>query len=191
MATLRSAQSIGCFECAADCSATCFLLSFPRPARLPIAFYVCRTLELGYPPPFMTNSLNIQTIVQEFIDRLKDALADEVSTAIRATLSGSTGGGDSGTASSKRRGTGRPPSTTASAARNGRAKGAKRSPEEFEALTKAFLGYVKKNPGQRVEQIGKAIGISTKELALPVQKLLREKAISKKGQRRATTYSAR
>jgi len=67
-------------------------------------------------------------------------------------------------------------------------KGAKRTPEQLEALTKNLLAQVKKTPGESIEAIGKALGVSTKELALPVQKLFAEKAIRTRGQRRATKY---
>src|SRR5262245_19755149 len=70
-----------------------------------------------------------------------------------------------------------------------RAKGAKRSSEELEALTKNVLTYVKRNPGQRVEQIAAGLGTTTKELALPIIKL--GKALKTQGQRRGTKYSAR
>lgn len=146
----------------------------------------------------MTNSPKIQAIVQEFIAKISEALAEEGSAAIRAALAG---GGDSPTPFAVKRGPGRPPGAKpgpkpeaapkAAPAARSRAKGAKRTAEELEAQSRAFLAYVKKNPGQRVEQISKAIGVSTKDLALPVQKLLEDRSISKKGQRRATTYSAR
>src|SRR5258706_1059650 len=70
-----------------------------------------------------------------------------------------------------------------------RVKGAKRRPEELEALTKNVLAHIKKNPGQRVEQIAAALGTSTKELALPIIKL--GKALKTQGQRRGTKYTAR
>lgn len=72
-----------------------------------------------------------------------------------------------------------------------RGKGAKRDPQAIEALTNQLAAYIKKNPGQRIEQIGKELGIPTKELALPVKKLLAGKRLSTKGQKRATTYFAR
>ena len=72
-----------------------------------------------------------------------------------------------------------------------RGKGAKRDPQAIEALTNQLGAYIKKNPGQRIEQIGKELGIPTKELALPVKKLLGAKRISTKGQKRATTYFGR
>ena len=72
-----------------------------------------------------------------------------------------------------------------------RKKGAKRSPEELEQLIKKLHGYIAKNPGQRIEQIAQGLDISTKELNLPAKKLISEKKLSTKGQKRATTYFAK
>jgi hypothetical protein len=69
-----------------------------------------------------------------------------------------------------------------------RPKGMKRKPEELSALVRQLHGYVVKNPGQRIEQIGRGLGLATKDLALPVKKLLRDKRVSTKGERRATRY---
>ena len=73
----------------------------------------------------------------------------------------------------------------------GREKGEKRTPEELELLTKKLHAYVSKNPGQRIELVGQALGVATKELALPVKKLIGGKKLSTKGQKRATTYFAK
>ncbi len=72
-----------------------------------------------------------------------------------------------------------------------RKKGAKRTPEELEQLIKKLHGYIAKNPGQRIEQIAASLDISTKELNLPAKKLISEKKLSTKGQKRATTYFAK
>lgn len=72
-----------------------------------------------------------------------------------------------------------------------RPKGQKRPPEELEALTKKLHAYVSKNPGQRIEQIGAGMGTATKDLNLPVKKLIADRRLTTKGQKRATTYSAR
>ena len=64
----------------------------------------------------------------------------------------------------------------------------KRSPDELAKLTQSLFTHVKRNPGQRIEQIGQALGVSTKELALPAKKLIGEKKLGTKGQKRATTY---
>lgn len=72
-----------------------------------------------------------------------------------------------------------------------RKKGAKRTPEELEQLIKKLHGYIAKNPGQRIEQIAQGLDISTKELNLPAKKLISEKKLNTKGQKRATTYFAK
>jgi hypothetical protein len=57
------------------------------------------------------------------------------------------------------------------------------------AQTKAaLLAQIKKTPGSGIEAIGKAIAIPTRDLALPVRKLIAEKAIRRRGQKRATKY---
>ncbi len=70
-------------------------------------------------------------------------------------------------------------------------KGGKRSAEELTKLTTSLLTYVKRNPGKRIEQIGAALDLATKELALPAKKLIAEKKLSTKGQKRATVYFAK
>jgi len=78
-----------------------------------------------------------------------------------------------------------------SAARAGRprgGRGAKRTAEDLEALSEKFAAFVKANPGLRIEQINKELGTTTKDLALPIRKLIADKEISAKGQKRSTTY---
>jgi hypothetical protein len=72
-----------------------------------------------------------------------------------------------------------------------RAKGAKRSPDELEAITKRLHAYVSKHPGERIEQIAAAMGVPTKELNLPCKKLIAERKLHTKGHKRATTYTAK
>ena len=69
-------------------------------------------------------------------------------------------------------------------------KGQKRAPGLLEALTEKLGSFITKNPGLRIEQIGQTLGVATKELALPVKKLIAAKRVSTKGQKRATTYYA-
>lgn len=70
-------------------------------------------------------------------------------------------------------------------------KGAKRSPEALEQLTKKLLGYITKNPGERIEQIGVGLEIATKELLLPMRKLIAQGSVRAKGVKRATSYTAK
>lgn len=69
-------------------------------------------------------------------------------------------------------------------------KGAKRSPEALEQLTKKLLAYITKNPGERIEQIGVGLGVSTKELILPAKKLIADGSVKTRGVKRATAYRA-
>lgn len=69
-------------------------------------------------------------------------------------------------------------------------RGAKRSSADLEALSQRFATFVKANPGLRIEQINKQLGTTTKDLALPIRKLISEGVISAKGQKRSTTYFA-
>jgi hypothetical protein len=81
----------------------------------------------------------------------------------------------------------------AAVARIGRPRGGrsgKRTPEDLEALSEKFGSFVKANPGLRIEQINKQLGTTTKDLALPIRKLISDGTISTKGQKRSTTYFA-
>ena len=69
-------------------------------------------------------------------------------------------------------------------------RGAKRTAADLEALSQQFASFVKSNPGLRIEQINKELGTSTKDLALPIRKLVSTGVISTKGKKRSTTYFA-
>jgi len=55
-------------------------------------------------------------------------------------------------------------------------------------LVGRLLSEIKAKPGLRMEQIAKTLGSTTKDLALPAKKLIAEKKIKTKGERRATKY---
>jgi len=69
-----------------------------------------------------------------------------------------------------------------------RGRGAKRRPEDLEALSNQFSSFVKSHPGMRIEQINKELGTTTKDLALPIRKLVAEGLVSAKGNKRSTAY---
>jgi len=75
-----------------------------------------------------------------------------------------------------------------SSARRALPKGAKRPPGEISKLTGRLLEYVKGHRGERIEQIAKGMGVSTRELNLPVKKLISAKSIRTRGHKRATQY---
>jgi hypothetical protein len=70
----------------------------------------------------------------------------------------------------------------------GRGRGAKRTGEELDKLSDEFLAYVTKNPGLRIEQINKQLGTSTKDLALPIRKMIADGTLKVKGKKRSTAY---
>jgi hypothetical protein len=67
-------------------------------------------------------------------------------------------------------------------------RGAKRTAADLEALSSKFASFVKSNPGLRIEQINKELGTTTKDLALPIRKLISDGVVKAKGKKRSTTY---
>jgi len=71
-----------------------------------------------------------------------------------------------------------------------RGRGAKRTADELDQLADQFIEFVTKNPGLRIEQINKQLGTTTKDLALPIRKLLADGDLKAKGKKRSTQYFA-
>src|SRR5689334_20791973 len=69
-------------------------------------------------------------------------------------------------------------------------RGAKRTPADLEAVSTKFIAFVKSHPGLRIEQINKELGTTTKDLALPIRKLIADGVLKAKGKKRSTTYFA-
>jgi len=96
--------------------------------------------------------------------------------------------GDRAAGSSGRRAAVAPTMRGASLGRPRGRSGAKRSAEDLEALSTKFTAFVKAHPGLRIEQINKELGTTTKDMALPIRKLIAEAMISAKGAKRSTQY---
>jgi hypothetical protein len=129
------------------------------------------------------NEMNhaVQGFVAQIAELARRAALDTLESAF-----GSRGGGG-------RNGSGRAAvaAITAGAGRAGRprgGRGAKRSAADLEMLSEKFASFVKTNPGLRIEQINKELGTTTKDLALPIRKLIADGKIAAKGQKRSTTY---
>jgi DNA-binding NtrC family response regulator len=69
----------------------------------------------------------------------------------------------------------------------GRKRG-KRPPEELERVQQQLIDYVAQNPGQSIEAIAQAMGVTTRELNLPVKKLVAARKLKTRGHKRATRY---
>src|SRR5687768_2960085 len=126
----------------------------------------------------------IRDRIEEFVNQLNALVRQTALESVQDAL-GSAGGARRGRGRGRGRAPGRP------AGRGSRRKGEKRSADQIGETTKAVLGYVRKHPGQGVEAIAKGLGTDTKELTLPIRKLVAEKQIKTKGQKRATKYFAR
>jgi hypothetical protein len=124
------------------------------------------------------NELNrtVQGFVAQISELARRAALDTLESAFGGKATA--GGGSVTVGSSMPARAGRP--------RGGR--GAKRTSEDLEALSAQVASFVKTHPGLRIEQINKELGTTTKELALPIRKLLADSVITSKGQKRSTTY---
>jgi hypothetical protein len=133
------------------------------------------------------NTVNdrIRSRVEAFAEELSALIRDSAMETVRDALGGS--------AAPRRAGRAGRVAAPAAPVRGGgrREKGQKRDPGEIERLTGRLLDYVKSNAGQRIEQIAAGMGTVTKELNLPVKKLIAQKSLKTKGQKRATQYFAR
>ena len=120
----------------------------------------------------------IRQTIEDFVEKLSGLVR-------QAALQSVTEAFGAGGAPARR---GRGAALPAAAPSRGRAKGQKRPPEALAQLTESLLAAIKASPGQRMEEIAKGLGTSTGELTLPAKKLLAEKKIKTKGERRATKY---
>jgi hypothetical protein len=131
------------------------------------------------------NTVNdrIRSRVEAFAEELSALIRDSAMETVREALGGA----------APRRGArgGRAAASPAPVRGGRREKGQKRDPGEIERLTGRLLDYIKGNAGQRIEQIAAGMGTVTKELNLPVKKLIAQKSLKTKGQKRATQYFAR
>jgi hypothetical protein len=135
----------------------------------------------------MANAIddNIRSAIEAFVEDLAELVRQSALESVEAVF-----GGEGVTRTTRRPGR---PRKTAGAARaaGGRRKGQKRSPAEIQELQNRLLAAITKTPGQRKEQLGAALGASSKDLMLVTNKLLADGAIRKRGVKRATKYYAR
>jgi hypothetical protein len=122
----------------------------------------------------------IRGMLEAFAGDLANLIRDSAMQSVRDAL-----GGEAPARGGRRGGGG---AAAAAPASRRLAKGAKRPPDEIVKLTAQLLDYVKANKGERIEQIAKGMGVSTRELNLPVKKLIAGKSVRTRGQKRATQY---
>lgn len=69
-----------------------------------------------------------------------------------------------------------------------RGGGPKRTPDEVQEAAREVAQFVAENPGLGVEEIARRLDTTTKELALPIRKLVGSGELVTEGQKRATRY---
>ena len=128
-------------------------------------------------------SSKVELLVQDFVLNLRQAIAEDAAEMFRLAA----GGDEGGQPAAKRT----PAPKGKAAPAKGKAKGGKRTSEEIDAQAATILSYLKKNPQHGAEQIGAALGLTTRELALPIKSLLAKKSLKTVGQKRGTKYSVK
>ena len=130
-------------------------------------------------------SSKVESLVQEFVANLRQAIAEDAAEMFRLAA----GGAAPRTPGPKAKGAAASASAPKAAAAT--RKGGKRTSEEIEAQAATILSYLKKNPQHGAEQIGAALGMTTSELALPIKNLLAKRSLKTVGQKRGTKYSVK
>lgn len=118
---------------------------------------------------------DIRHRVEEFVADISDLIRKAALAQVSEALGGKKRGLPHRAASTKR-------------LRGASRSGGKRSPEQLETQARAIAALIRKSPGIRADQMASALGLSTREIALPIKKLLADRAAHKKGQKRATQY---
>jgi len=123
----------------------------------------------------------IASLTEQFVagvaDLARKAAMDQLAGSLGAALSAP------GAGRSRRGGRGAAVSPVAR-----RALGAKRSAEEMDQIKNQIRDFVVSHPESSMEDMKKALGYKTSELALPMKKLIAEGAVKSTGQKRATKY---
>ncbi|UJR80846.1 DNA-binding protein [Sandaracinus amylolyticus] len=142
----------------------------------------------------MSLTQEIEARIEKFVSELNELVRKQALDAVASALG--TGGAP------VRRGPGRPPKSAAgngaaaavsapapkARAAKARKKGEKRTADELAQLEGSLENFVRTNPGQGIEAIGKAIGFATAELARPMKKLVQRGSVRTEGEKRATKY---
>jgi hypothetical protein len=80
------------------------------------------------------------------------------------------------------------PAASAGASSVARGTTGRRSSEDVEQIGASLFEHVTRNPGQRGEQIAEALSMDTKTIRLPMKKLIEDKRVKTKGERRGMRY---
>jgi hypothetical protein len=121
-------------------------------------------------------------VVEADIDRRIKAFVDELQVLVRAAAVAAVSDALGAKPAAAR------PARGTAAKKAGAKHGGKRTPEQIAGTIASVRQHLQANPGQTVEQIGKALGMATRALALPLKKLLAGGEVRKTGIKRRTRY---
>lgn len=125
----------------------------------------------------------IQARVSAFVRDLEVLVRQAALAAVAQALGGS------GSASAARgKGATKSARSNTPKAAAARSKGEKRDPKILARTVDQLLATITKKEGQGIEALAAATGVPSKDLTLPIKKLLKSGAISKTGEKRATKY---
>ena len=128
----------------------------------------------------------IRASIESFVAELNALVRQAAVEAVQGALGGNS---DSNPRNTKRNPKVLDPASTPRR-RSRRGRRVKRSPKTLARLQSRLLQEIVRNPGQRIEAISRSMGVSTKDLNLPIRKLLESERIQKRGEKRATEYFA-
>jgi hypothetical protein len=133
----------------------------------------------------------IDTAIRSQIDQFLTSISQLVRQAAVEAVKDALGGTGPSVATPARRGPGRPRKVQADAAAAAGPKPGKRgrrSSADLEGASAKVLDYVKANPGSRLEEIGRGLGVDTAGLKGPIKALLAAGSLRTEGQKRGTKY---
>ena len=122
----------------------------------------------------------VREAVELFVEQLKDLIQRAALESVQTALNGG---------SSSRRGSKRQLGQSIALPQRHETS-SKRSPAELAALIKKLHTHIAKHPGLRIEKIAAGLAVPTKALVLPVKRLIGDRKLRTKGQKRATVYFA-
>jgi len=140
-----------------------------------------------------TNNDSIQDLVTEFTAQLTAIVRRSALQQVLASLEGHLGvGAPTGARRGRPKGSKNAPKAEGAAPAGARLpkSSGRRTNASMEQSSAALLDYVTKNPGQRGEQIAKALHTDVGTMRLPMKKLIADKKVRTQGQRRGMTYFA-
>lgn len=130
---------------------------------------------------------HVNAFVTDIADLIKQATIQRVADALGAPAAGTNGAAFAKPARARSNGKASKPA----ARKPARARGGKRSEAEIAATVAKVLGYVKKHPGQRSEHVRAALGMLRPTMTDAIRRLVAEKKIRTKGEKRATEFFPR